>query len=50
MPRWHGWRELILEATAKELGCGEGQALDAAFGKIVPPRVGQAKGAVKDRP
>jgi hypothetical protein len=27
------------EQTAKELGCDDGQALDAAFGKIVPPKV-----------
>lgn len=27
------------EETARELGCDDGQALDAAFGKIVPPKV-----------
>lgn len=27
------------EQTAKELGCDEGQALDAAFSKIVPPKL-----------
>jgi hypothetical protein len=32
------------EETAKELGCDDGQALDAAFGKIVPPKVAKASG------
>ena len=32
------------EETAKELGCDDGQALDAAFGKIVPPKVAKAHG------
>jgi hypothetical protein len=27
------------EKTARELGCDNGEALDAAFGKIVPPKV-----------
>jgi hypothetical protein len=27
------------EETARELGCDEGQALDHAFSKIVPPKV-----------
>ena len=31
------------EETAKDLGCDDGQALDAAFGKIVPPKVAKAK-------
>ncbi len=31
------------EETARELGCDDGQALDAAFGKIVPPKVPTAK-------
>lgn len=26
------------EETARELGCDEGQALEAAFSKIVPPK------------
>ena len=30
------------EETARELGCDDGQALDAAFGKIVPPKAPQA--------
>jgi hypothetical protein len=32
------------EETAKELGCDDGQALDAAFGKIVPPKVAKSGG------
>ena len=31
------------EETAKELGCDDGQALDAAVGKIVAPKVAKAK-------
>ena len=27
------------EETARELGCDEGQALDRAFPKIVPPKL-----------
>jgi hypothetical protein len=27
------------EETARELGCDDGQALDKAFSKIVPPKV-----------
>jgi hypothetical protein len=30
------------EETARELGCDEGQALDAAFSKIVPPKLPNA--------
>jgi hypothetical protein len=30
------------EETAKELGCDDGQALDAAFGKVMPPKVAKA--------
>ena len=37
-------QRLRFEETAKELGCDDGQALDAAFGKIVPPKVAKAKG------
>ena len=33
------------EETAKELGCDDGQALDKAFSKIVPPRVPKGKSA-----
>ena len=32
------------EETARELGCDDGQALDKAFSKIVPPKVPKAKG------
>jgi hypothetical protein len=28
-----------LEETAPELGCDDGEALDRAFGKIVPPKL-----------
>lgn len=30
------------EETARELGCDDGQALDKAFSKIVPPKVPKA--------
>lgn len=29
----------FFEETSRELGCDDGEALDAAFGKIVPPKV-----------
>jgi hypothetical protein len=32
------------EATAKELGCDSGEALDTAFSKIVPPKLPKDQG------